>query len=171
MGDNAVSSSTNPSEVQGACPTGWHLPSDDEWKQLEMHLGMSQSEADVTGWRGKNQGSELADFVYDQKILRPFMAEAIVQLGTGEKSIPIKLGPVSFELGVIAGTANRRSMLPGFSKQAGDGTVTVAETIVPGMLDFLEMPVSHTFMMWNNAVLQQAIYFLNNGHFDRSGES
>ena len=29
-----------------ACPAGWHLPSDDEWKTLEMYLGMSQSEAD-----------------------------------------------------------------------------------------------------------------------------
>ncbi len=26
-----------------ACPNGWHLPSDDEWKTLEMNLGMSQS--------------------------------------------------------------------------------------------------------------------------------
>jgi uncharacterized protein (TIGR02145 family) len=32
MGDNAVSSSSNPSGVQGVCPNGWHLPSDDEWK-------------------------------------------------------------------------------------------------------------------------------------------
>lgn len=34
------------------CPTGWHLPSDDEWKTLEMYLGMSQSEADTEGDRG-----------------------------------------------------------------------------------------------------------------------
>jgi len=60
MGDNAVSSNTNPSGVQGACPTGWHLPSDNEWKQLEMQLGMSQSEADQSGFRGTDQGSQLA---------------------------------------------------------------------------------------------------------------
>ena len=60
MGDNAVSSNSNPSGVQGACPTGWHLPSDNEWKQLEMQLGMSQSESDTTGWRGTDQGSQLA---------------------------------------------------------------------------------------------------------------
>ena len=28
------SSSANPSGVQGLCPTGWHLPSDEEWSQL-----------------------------------------------------------------------------------------------------------------------------------------
>ena len=27
-----------------ACPRGWHLPSDDEWKELEYALGMSDSE-------------------------------------------------------------------------------------------------------------------------------
>ncbi len=47
-------------ENQGVCPDGWHLPSDAEWKTLEMTLGMSQSEADNTGWRGTNQGSKLA---------------------------------------------------------------------------------------------------------------
>jgi uncharacterized protein (TIGR02145 family) len=34
----AVSSDTNPSEVQGVCPAGWHLPSDAEWTQLEKFL-------------------------------------------------------------------------------------------------------------------------------------
>ena len=56
----ATSSSSNPSGVQGVCPDGWHLPSDDEWKELEMHLGMSQSDADNTGARGTNEGSKLA---------------------------------------------------------------------------------------------------------------
>ena len=60
MGDNAVSSSNNPSGVQGICPNGWHLPSDDEWKELEMELGMSQSEADQSEIRGTNEGSKLA---------------------------------------------------------------------------------------------------------------
>jgi len=54
------SSSTNPSGVQGICPDGWHLPSDAEWKVLEMHLGMSQAEADGTGFRGTDEGQKLA---------------------------------------------------------------------------------------------------------------
>src|SRR6056297_3339950 len=44
--NGAASSNDNPSGVQGVCPDGWHLPSDEEWKELEMELGMSQSEAD-----------------------------------------------------------------------------------------------------------------------------
>ncbi len=34
MGGNAVSSETNPSNVQGVCPDDWHLPSHAEWQQL-----------------------------------------------------------------------------------------------------------------------------------------
>lgn len=46
--------------TQGICPTGWHLPTDDEWKTLEMELGMIQVEADDTGSRGTDQGSQLS---------------------------------------------------------------------------------------------------------------
>jgi uncharacterized protein (TIGR02145 family) len=55
------SSSSNPSGVQGICPAGWHLPSDAEWKQLEMFLGMTQEEADGTGWRGTDEGGKLKE--------------------------------------------------------------------------------------------------------------
>ena len=42
------------------CPSGWHVPSDGEWKTLEMYLGMTQAQADATGWRGTDQGAKLA---------------------------------------------------------------------------------------------------------------
>lgn len=45
--------------AQKACPNGWHLPSDNEWKQLELAIGMSQSETDDIGWRGTNEGPKL----------------------------------------------------------------------------------------------------------------
>ncbi len=59
--NGATTSNSNPSGVQGVCPTGWHVPGDSEWKQLEMHLDMTQSEADDTDWRGTNEGSELKE--------------------------------------------------------------------------------------------------------------
>ncbi len=59
--NGASGSQTNPSGVQGICPDGWHVPSDAEFKQLEMALGMSQSQADSIDYRGTNQGSMLAN--------------------------------------------------------------------------------------------------------------
>ncbi len=44
-----------------ACPGGWKLPTDNEWKMLEIYLGMSQSEADQTGWRGTDEGGKLKE--------------------------------------------------------------------------------------------------------------
>lgn len=46
--------------TRGVCPTGWHLPTDDEYKTLEMQLGMTQAQADGQGGRGTEQGSQLA---------------------------------------------------------------------------------------------------------------
>ena len=41
------------------CPTGWHVPSDDEWKTLEMFLGITQAQADGVYWRGTDLGAQL----------------------------------------------------------------------------------------------------------------
>ncbi len=46
-------------ETDKLCPTGWHVPTDDEFKILERFLGMTPAEADNTGWRGTNQGTQL----------------------------------------------------------------------------------------------------------------
>lgn len=44
---------------QGICPDGWHLPTDGDWKTMEMELGMSQSQADAVNWRGIDEGEKM----------------------------------------------------------------------------------------------------------------
>jgi uncharacterized protein (TIGR02145 family) len=41
------------------CPTGWHVPSTDEFKILEDELGMSDAVIDDYGWRGTTEGSQM----------------------------------------------------------------------------------------------------------------
>lgn len=42
------------------CPSGWHLPTDAEWGQLEMHIGMPVADITVLGsGRGTDEGSQL----------------------------------------------------------------------------------------------------------------
>ena len=49
-------------ESRGLAPVGWHIPTDEEWKELEMYLGMSQSEADNDySWRGTDEGGKLKE--------------------------------------------------------------------------------------------------------------
>ncbi len=40
-------------------PTGWHVPTDAEWKTLEIYLGMTIAQADEIAWRGTDQGTQL----------------------------------------------------------------------------------------------------------------
>jgi uncharacterized protein (TIGR02145 family) len=48
------SSNTNPSNVQGICPCGWHVPSNAEWQQLIAYLGGSA----VAGGKMKATGTQ-----------------------------------------------------------------------------------------------------------------
>jgi uncharacterized protein (TIGR02145 family) len=41
------------------CPTGWHVPTDDEFKTLELFLGMPQDQVDLWDWRGTDQGTQI----------------------------------------------------------------------------------------------------------------
>lgn len=43
------------------CPEGWHLPSDEEWKELEFHLGMSEEYVNKHEWRGTYEGGMLKE--------------------------------------------------------------------------------------------------------------
>jgi len=59
--DEAMQYAANPdTNNQGICPAGSHIPTDNDWKILEMQLGMSQEQADVAyAWRGTDQGTQL----------------------------------------------------------------------------------------------------------------
>jgi len=57
--NGAYSSDSNPGDVQGVCPEGWHLPSDSEWKQMELYLGMNQSDVNLSGYRGLDEGGKM----------------------------------------------------------------------------------------------------------------
>ena len=46
-------------DSRGLCPSGFHVPSDGEWMTLEMALGMTSSQANSTGWRGTDQGTQM----------------------------------------------------------------------------------------------------------------
>ena len=48
-------------DSRSIAPEGWHVPSDAEWKQLEMYLGLNQLEADGMGNRGTDEGGKLKE--------------------------------------------------------------------------------------------------------------
>ena len=62
--DEAMQYTNNPGS-QGICPPngGWHIPTDEEWKQLEgaadSQYGYPDPEWNMTGWRGFDAGKNL----------------------------------------------------------------------------------------------------------------
>lgn len=48
-----------------SCPCGWHLPTDEEWKTLEMQIGLTKEQADGYNLRGTNQGGKLKSTGFD----------------------------------------------------------------------------------------------------------
>jgi uncharacterized protein (TIGR02145 family) len=48
-------------DSRNIAPEGWHVPTDEEWKVMEMYLGMSQAEADAADWRGTDEGGKLKE--------------------------------------------------------------------------------------------------------------
>jgi len=115
-----------------------------------------------------NQGSEVVDKYGNWPGFEWVGGPAGLQLGTGEASVPRALGPVHFDLGIIAGTHTLNPILSQTLPGPDDGKVSVASTRVEGMNDHLEMPVNHVFMTQNDEVIAEVIYYLGHGHFQRT---
>ena len=112
-----------------------------------------------------NQGSEVVDTYRNVPGYRLLNGPAGLELGTDEQSTPARLGPVSFPLGVIAGTKTFNPILSLSLPNPDDGKVSVEKTKVEGMHDFIAVPHTHTFMMRAPLVLEQTVHFLKHGVF------
>lgn len=113
-----------------------------------------------------NQGSELADRFRDDGWYQWLNGPAGQQLGTDAQSLPNRLAPIPFEVGVIAG---RRTLEPWFSMMIpgeDDGKVAVARTHLLEMRDFLAVDHGHTFVMYGTDVARQVLHFLRKGVFE-----
>ncbi len=112
-----------------------------------------------------NNGSEVVDNLKNAPGFELLNGPAGMQLGTQDKDIPKSLGPVNFELGVIAGTQSINLMLSTFLPNPDDGKVSVESTKVDGMSGFVALPATHPFLMKNDQVIDEVINFLEHGEF------
>ena len=112
-----------------------------------------------------NQGSVAVDELRDVPGFDWLNGPAGRQLGKGENSVPLKLGPADFELGVIAGNRTIDPITSAVLENPDDGRVSVEDTRLDGMADFIVVDHSHAFMMRMQRTIELTIAFLRNGRF------
>jgi pimeloyl-ACP methyl ester carboxylesterase len=115
-----------------------------------------------------NKGSEIADRLRDSAWYKWLTGPSGQQLTTDADSVPNKLKPINYEVGIITG---RRTLEPWFSQfipGEDDGKVSVKRARLTEMTDFLVVDHAHTFIMNSNLVKEQVIHFLQNGYFAQS---
>jgi len=112
-----------------------------------------------------NQGSELVDHFRKNVLVKAATGPSGQQLGTESSSVPNALGPVDFEVGIIAGNKSLNLIFSRLIPGQDDGRVSVERAKVKGMADFIIVPQTHPFIMNSSEVIKQVVYFLENGRF------
>jgi len=129
-------------------------------------LSMLQSFDEIAGGRVVLMGSPLGGSITAQKAGQIPGAKRL--LGEIRPALHQGYGqfPEGRDIGMIAGTKGfGLGMLVGGVGGPGDGTVATRETRMAGLADHIEIPVTHTGMLYSGEVANQAAYFLRTGGF------
>ncbi len=112
-----------------------------------------------------NQGSEVVDRMEKRRWFRRIMGPAAVELGTGEQSVPRRLGPARFETGVVAADKSRNPLFSAWLPGPDDGRVTVESTRLAGAAAHLVVHTTHAGILCKPAVMNAVISFIKKGSF------
>lgn len=108
-----------------------------------------------------NEPADLLRALSDNRIYQWLTGESGQQLASSEFYKQLPVPPVEF--GVIAGNRGQSFML----KEPNDGVISVEQTKLEGMTDWVAVPQSHNFIMNSKMVALLCASFIENGHFDR----
>jgi hypothetical protein len=111
-----------------------------------------------------NHGSEWVDELRGLALFR-LAGPAAAQLGTDPGSLPRSLGPVDYELGVLAGNRSFNPLGSWLIPGEDDGTVGVDSARIEGMSDFRVVPSTHTWILHSPRALAEVSHFLAHGAF------
>ena len=138
--------------------------------------------ADISGWSQQMQeggvvrGSATAGddnwLAFLARIPTPTIAAlngpAGQQLGTDDDSVPKRLGPARYPVGIITGNSSINPILSLLIPGEDDGKVSIENARLQGMTDFLVVPHSHPLIMNSDRVIRQTSHFLRRGSFERA---
>lgn len=111
-------------------------------------------------------GSSVARRMIGNRVLKAWVGRAADLLDAGLDELP-----GDREVAAIAGTSPvGAGRLIANLEKPHDGTVSVAETKVPGLADHLELPVSHSGLVLSRDVADAIDGFLRSGRFQQSSD-
>jgi len=112
-----------------------------------------------------NQGSQAVDEMEGIPGFDWLNGPAGYQLGKGPESLPLRLGVPEFDFAVIAGDRTIDPITSAILDDPDDGKVSVSDTRLEGMRDFVVMPVSHAMIMQDRDVIRLVMNYLARGSF------
>lgn len=98
-----------------------------------------------------NKGSKLADYLSTFSMLSTILGPALKQLRTAKNSLPNKIAPPEYPVGIIAGKYDEK--------------VHVESAKLKNMRDFILVPSTHTYIMDSDRVIKAVQRFLEEGKF------
>ena len=112
-----------------------------------------------------NQGSRIGDWLDHIPWIKDVNGPAGRQMGTGETSLPLQMGPVNLDLGIIAGSRSHNPIASAILSGLDDGRITVESARVDGMCAFMTLPLNHGNIMLSPQVIEETLRFLRRGYF------
>jgi triacylglycerol lipase len=113
-----------------------------------------------------NRGSEISDKLLNFPPYEWLNGPAGMQLTTDSSSIPNSLADnPSVEIGILTGTKSNDPWFNHLFSGEHDGKVTVESAKLDHMKDFKLHPVTHTFIMKSDAVVEDIYHFIKHGRF------
>ena len=157
---------------------------------LEQHPLPADQQGRIVMLAPPNQGSEIVDRLGPLRLFGWVFGGTGQQLGTGQDSLPNRVGVPDAEIGVVAGERSVNPIGSWLLGGPGDGAVRVDRTRLPepadrlsesaaapasvrshdalvGRQDWIALPANHTTIMWQRPVLEQTLHFLRYGSFER----
>lgn len=116
-----------------------------------------------------NQGTVAVDTLRDVPGFDWMNGPVGAQMGKGEGSAVLALGPADFEVGIIAGNRTIDPITSAVLPDPDDGRVSVEDTKLEGMRDFIVVEHSHAFIMRMPRTIELTLAFLASGNFPVAG--
>ena len=116
-----------------------------------------------------NHGSLVGDLLDHIPIIKDINGPAGRQLGTGADSVPLQLGPLRFDAGIIAGNHSLNPFTSALLRGQDDGRIAVQSAQADAMCAFLVLPQTHGGIVADRDAMRQTVQYLRWGFF--SGEA